>query len=64
MLVLKVAGMDCRHCVDKVTEAVQFLSGVDSVEVDLPAGEVRIEGDVDRFAATHAIEQKGYQVTE
>lgn len=62
MLLLKVVGMDCQHCVETVTEAVAVLPGAGAVKVDLPTGEVRIEGDVARDQAVKAIEAKGYEV--
>jgi copper chaperone len=62
MLLLKVAGMDCQHCVESVTDAVSALPGAGKVAVDLPTGEVRVEGAVDRGAAVKAIEGKGYEV--
>jgi len=62
MLLLKVEGMDCQHCVETVTEAVSALPGAGDVAVDLPSGEVRVSGDVAREAAVKAIEGKGYEV--
>ena len=35
---LKVEGMMCKHCVKHVTEALQGVAGVTSVEVSLEAG--------------------------
>ena len=35
---LKVEGMMCKHCVKHVTEALQGVAGVESVEVSLEAG--------------------------
>jgi len=62
MLLLKVEGMDCEHCVETVTGAVSALPGADDVKVDLASGEVRVSGDVSREAAAKAIEAKGYDV--
>jgi copper chaperone len=62
MLLLKVSGMDCQHCVETVTEAVSKLPGAGEVKVDLASGEVRVAGDVAREAAAKAIEAKGYEV--
>ena len=62
MLLLKVAGMDCQHCVETVTDAVSALPGAGDVAVDLPSGEVRVSGEVAREAAVKAIEAKGYEI--
>ena len=37
-----VTGMSCQHCVDAVTAEVGRISGVDQVQVDLPAGAVTV----------------------
>ena len=41
--VLQVEGMNCQGCVRKVTEALQSVSGVRSVTVDLPSGRATVE---------------------
>jgi len=62
MLLLKVEGMDCEHCVETVTEAVKSLPDAGEVVVDLETGAVSISGDVRREDAAKAIEAKGYDV--
>jgi copper chaperone len=62
MMLLKVSGMDCEHCVESVTHAIDELPGVLEVAVDLASGEVRVEGEVAREAVEKAIEAKGYEV--
>ena len=42
---LEVQGMSCGGCVKRVTAALQPLNGVSSVDVDLPTGHVRVNGD-------------------
>ena len=42
---LEVQGMSCGSCVKHVTQALQALTGVSGVEVDLPSGHVRVRGD-------------------
>ncbi|WP_309678593.1 heavy metal-associated domain-containing protein [Polaromonas sp.] len=43
---LEVQGMSCGSCVKHVTQALQPLSGVSGVEVDLQSGHVRVSGDL------------------
>ena len=62
MLLLKISGMDCNHCVESVTGAVKSVAGVTAVTVDLPTGEVHVEGAADRDLLVKAIEKKGYEV--
>ena len=42
---LEVQGMRCGGCVKSVTGALKSLPGVSTVEVDLPAGHVTVNGD-------------------
>ncbi|MEV7093329.1 heavy-metal-associated domain-containing protein [Amycolatopsis sp. NPDC051045] len=57
-----VSGMSCGHCAQSVTDEVAALPGVAEVDVDVPAGRVRVraeaalaEGDV-----RAAIEEAGF----
>ena len=43
---LEVQGMSCGGCVKNVTAALQPLAGVSTVEVDLQAGHVTVNGDL------------------
>jgi copper chaperone CopZ len=56
--------MTCANCVRHVTEAVETVSGVNSVSVDLDAGTAQIQGDPDSAAVIAAIVAAGYQATE
>lgn len=42
---LKVEGMSCGGCVKNVTAALKPLAGVSTVDVDLQAGHVTVNGD-------------------
>lgn len=42
---LEVQGMSCGGCVKRVTNALQSLQGVNTVDVDLPTGHVSVSGD-------------------
>lgn len=61
--VLKVEGMSCEHCKNSVLKAVGGLNGVEKVEVDLKAKEVKVEYNADLLtldAVKAAIEELGY----
>ena len=60
MTKLIVEGMNCGHCVKSVTEALQGVSGVDSVDVSLEKGEAVVEGAADVAALVAAIEEAGF----
>jgi copper chaperone len=62
MLRLKVSGMTCDGCARSVQRAVGRVSSDAKVEVDLAAGEVRIEGPLSADAATSAITAAGFGV--
>ena len=58
-----VPGMHCTSCQAAVTEEVEEVPGVDSVEVDLDAKSVVVRGDgVDDAAVRAAITEAGYEV--
>ncbi len=62
MMQLKVSGMTCEHCARAVTQAVEAVPEVESVAVDLAAGQVRVEGSPEREAVVDAIREEGYEV--
>ena len=43
---LEVQGMSCGGCVKSVTAALTSLAGVSTVDVDLQAGHVTVNGDL------------------
>ena len=62
-LVLHVAGMSCDACVRHVTRALEGLSGVQDVRVDLHSGRVVVKHEhtePDLQDALQAISQAGY----
>lgn len=63
--IIKVDGMSCEHCVKAVTNAVNALPGINSVNVDLSAGTVTVEHDpvqspLDKIK--FEIEEQGYDI--
>jgi copper chaperone len=59
---LEVQGMSCGSCVKHVTQALQTLSGVQQVDVDLPSGHVKVTGALPADAQTFiaALDAAGY----
>lgn len=58
-----VEGMSCQHCVKAVKNALSELEGVKSVEVDLAAKKVEVEGDnLQDELLKSTIEDAGYEV--
>jgi copper ion binding protein len=62
--VLVVEGMTCNHCKAAVTKAVEGVSGVESVDVNLESKEVKINhSEVTSIEAVkEAIEEQGYDL--
>lgn len=58
-----VHGMTCEHCRIAVTEAVAQVAGVETVDVDLAAGRMRVVGHrLDGAAIAAAVAAAGYEV--
>ncbi len=59
-----VTGMTCGHCVSSVTEEVQEIPGVETVDVVLETGTVTITSaePIDEAAVRAAVEEAGYQL--
>jgi copper chaperone len=62
--ILKVEGMTCNHCKMRVEKALQGVSGVESVKVDLTAKEADVTGEVERAKLIKAVEEAGYSVVK
>ena len=59
-----VAGMTCNGCVNKVTNAVTEVPGVDDVDVDVATGTLEVIGDADEGAVRAAVAKVGYQIVD
>ena len=61
---ITVQGMTCGNCVKHVTEALQELSGVTAVDVQLEGGKVTIESsaELDPASVNEAVTEAGYGV--
>lgn len=64
---LKVQGMTCAHCEASVKGALEKLTGVESVAINLDTGDVAVtyeEGKVTLEDMREAIEDQGYDVED
>jgi copper chaperone len=60
-LTFAVEGMSCDHCRVAITGEVEQVAGVTSVDVDLEAKLVRVQGtQLDATAVVDAIDEAGY----
>ncbi|MBF7731714.1 heavy-metal-associated domain-containing protein [Pseudomonas sp. N040] len=60
---LNVQGMSCGSCVKHINAALAALAalaGVDAVEVDLPAGRVRVTGNAEAALLIATLDDAGY----
>jgi len=64
--VIRVEGMSCEHCAEKVKSALMEIEGVKSVAVNLKKGEVKIKYilDISDNTIVKAVSEAGYQVVE
>ncbi|ELY78521.1 heavy-metal-associated domain-containing protein [Natrinema pallidum] len=60
---ITVEGMSCEHCEQTVEEAIEAVSGVESVAVDREAGRATVEGDADPQALVSAVDEAGYDAS-
>ncbi|QJE02759.1 heavy metal translocating P-type ATPase [Massilia forsythiae] len=63
MYQLTVEDMSCKHCVGRVTKAVQEVDQDARVEIDLPTKQVTIDSGADLGRIAEAIDAAGYPVT-
>lgn len=60
----KVTGMMCNHCRAHVQNAIQAVSGIESVDVDLAAGTATVTGSADPSQIIAAVKACGYECVE
>jgi Cu+-exporting ATPase len=63
MYELTVEDMTCKHCVGRVTKAVQEIDQEAKVEIDLPTKKVTIASEADLDRIVQAIAAAGYPVS-
>ncbi|GHD13337.1 heavy-metal-associated domain-containing protein [Zhihengliuella salsuginis] len=64
-LTVSISGMTCGHCVASVTEEIESIAGVDSVDVALNAGgtstaTITSVRDLDEAEVSEAVAEAGY----
>ena len=58
---LSVQGMTCGSCVKHVIKAIESLSGIQSVNVDLQSGRVQVSRIINQSDdLIHALDEEGY----
>ena len=64
-MIIDIDGMSCEHCVRHVTEALEALSGVEAVAVNLAdrQASLQTDDDFDEAAARDAVDEAGYEIT-
>jgi copper chaperone len=63
MPTVSIKGMGCQHCVASTKKALEEISGISNVEVNLEKNEARYDGDVDINIVKDAIKRIGFEVT-
>jgi Cu+-exporting ATPase len=63
MYELTVEDMTCKHCVGRVTKAVQEVDQEAKVEIDLPTKKVKIDSQANLDRIAQAIDAAGYPVS-
>jgi Cu+-exporting ATPase len=63
MYELTVEDMTCKHCVGRVTKAVQDIDAEAKVDIDLPGKRVKIDSQANLDRIVQAIDAAGYPVT-
>ena len=64
MRTVRVKGMSCQHCVNRVKKALEEIDGITNVAVDLESGEVIFEETrpVDNELMREKIKKAGYEL--
>jgi copper chaperone len=64
MHTVTIHGMSCQHCVASVTKALQAISGISSVRVDLAKGQANYTGEASPAVVKEAITALGFTVLD
>ena len=59
---LRIAGMSCNSCVDRVQSALERIPGVQVIDVRPGGATIELQPDVDSHALVRAIASAGYEV--
>jgi copper chaperone CopZ len=61
-IILEIKGMSCGHCVGSVERSLEGIDGVESVNVDLKAGEATVAGtNLAPESLIKAVNEEGYE---
>lgn len=58
-----ISGMTCANCVRHVTEAIQSVSGVTGVLVDLDSATAQVQGEASFDSIKAAVVEEGYEIS-
>jgi copper chaperone len=64
MATVKIKGMRCQHCVGSTRQALEKISGISDIKVDLEKGEATYQGEVDIKIVKEAITKIGFEVDQ
>ena len=64
MTTVSIKGMSCQHCVASTKKALEEISGISNVKVDLKKGAASYDGDVDIDAVKKGITAIGFEVCD
>ena len=59
---LRIAGMSCNSCVDRVKSALERIPGVQVIDVRPGGATIELQPEVDSHALVRAIASAGYEV--
>lgn len=64
--IIKIDGMGCQHCVNRITEALSAIDGVEVLEVSLEdkSATVDVEESVADEVLMDAIDEEGFEPIE
>jgi len=55
-----ISGLKCGGCIANANKSLQNVVGFESAEFDLEAGIMKVAGDIDPQAISHAMSEAGY----
>jgi copper chaperone CopZ len=64
MTTIKIKGMNCQHCVGSTQKALEAITGISNVQIDLTQGEATFEGKVDLQTVKEEIAKIGFEVIQ
>ncbi len=64
MTTVLIKGMSCPHCVASTKKALEEISGISNVDVNLEKAEASYDGDVEKSVVNDAITKIGFEVVE